>query len=90
MARTRHIHKRMSQRSISSRLVDLVSNYGMESGDKLILDRKNIDALLKAVDYFRKDLLTLQSKGGVVVVENNGVQITTYTLDSYRRSSTGG
>ncbi|QSR35887.1 hypothetical protein CFI10_12920 [Marinobacterium iners] len=90
MARTRHIHQRMSQRGISGRLIDLVSRYGVDNGDKVVLDRKNTEALLKAMDAMRQDLLAIQAKGGVVVVEQNGVQITTYALDSYSRRATGG
>ncbi|WP_237673559.1 hypothetical protein [Vreelandella profundi] len=90
MARTRHIHQRMSQRSINSHLVDLASRFGTDSGDKVVLDRKNTTALLKAMDAMRKDLLAVHAKGGIVVVEQNGVQITTYALNSYARSKVGG
>jgi len=85
MAHTRHIHKRMSQRGISASLVDLVSQFGMPDGDKLILDRKNTEALLKHMDAMKRNLLEIHKKGGVVVVEQNDAQITTYALDSYTR-----
>lgn len=84
MARTRHIHQRMAQRGINGHVVELVSQYGESVGDKVILDRKNIDALLRAVDHFKKDLLRVRDKGGVVVVEEDGHQLTTYNLNSYR------
>lgn len=48
MARTRHMHQRMGQRGVTSRLVDLTSHYGMESGDRIVLDRKNVEELLAA------------------------------------------
>ena len=83
MARTRHIHKRMNQRGINAVLVDLVCEYGMEDGDKLVLDRKNTTRLLEEVGRFAKKLERIRSKGGVVVVEANNEQITTYALDSY-------
>lgn len=89
MARTRHIHKRMSQRGISGRLIDLVSQYGVDDGDKVILDRKNAEALLDAIDEMRRDILELHAKGGVVVVEQNGALITTYAVNSYSRSTVG-
>ena len=57
MAKTRHIHKRMSQRGISSRLVDLVSQFGMDHGDKVILSRKNTEALIGAVDTLKSQLI---------------------------------
>jgi len=89
MARTRHIHKRMSQRGITSRMVDLVSQYGIDAGDRIILDRKNTEALLKAVDHLRKDLLEVHSKGGLVVVEAGDAQITTFAVDSYSPKKAG-
>lgn len=84
MARTRHINQRMAQRGINGRMVDLVSEYGQSVGDKMVLDRKNIDALLNAMHTLKKDLLRVRNKGGVVVVEENGHQLTTYNLNSYR------
>lgn len=83
MAKTRHIHKRMSQRGITDRMLKVVSKFGMTQGDKQILDRKNIDALVKSMDGLRKDLLKMRDKGGVVVVEVEDTQITTYNLNSY-------
>lgn len=85
MAKTRHIHKRMSQRGIKSRLVDLVSQFGMNQDDKVILSRKNTEALLRALDGLRSQLLEVHAKGGMAVVEQGGNQITTYLLDSYSR-----
>ena len=87
MAKTKHIHKRMSQRGITDRMLEVVSSYGTAQGDKRILDRKNIDALMKGMDRFRKDLLKIRDKGGLVVVEANDVKITAYNIDSYDRSS---
>jgi len=85
VAKTRHIHKRMSQRGISSRLVDLVSQFGMDHGDKVILSRKNTEALIGAVDTLKSQLIEVQTKGGLVVVEQDDHQITVYPLDSYSR-----
>lgn len=86
MARTRHIHQRMGQRGITSSLVDLTSRYGMDQGDHIVLDRKNIAALLDGLDRFRKKLLEIHKKGGLVVVESGDTQITTYRADSYVQS----
>ncbi|MDX1492382.1 MAG: DUF4258 domain-containing protein [Pseudohongiellaceae bacterium] len=85
MAKTRHMHRRMGQRGINARIVDIVIEHGELNGDKVILDIKNIDALLRSMDKIKKDLLRVRDKGGVVVVEDSGSQITTYNLDSYRR-----
>ena len=85
MAKTKHIHKRMSQRGINSRLVDLVSQFGMDHGDKVILTRKNSEALLGAVESLKSQLLEVHANGGLVVVEQGDYQITVYPLDSYSR-----
>ena len=84
MAKTRHIHKRMSQRGVTDRMLKLVSKFGMKSGDKRVLDRKNLDALLKNMDTLRKDLVKLRDKGGLVVIEKDDTQITTYNLNSFQ------
>ena len=84
MAKTRHIHKRMSQRGVTDRMLKLVSKFGMKSGDKRVLDRKNLDALLRNMDTLRKDLVKLRDKGGLVVIEKDDTQITTYNLNSFQ------
>ncbi len=84
MAKTRHMHKRMGQRGITARLVAIVSDHGEHIGDKVVLDIKGIDGLLKEMDQLKRDLLKVRDKGGVAVVEDNGSQITTYNLNSYR------
>ncbi|MCT6701377.1 hypothetical protein [Rheinheimera sp. 4Y26] len=90
MAHTRHIQKRMSQRGITTGLVNLVSQFGVEHGDKLILNKKNTEALLKALENMKKDLLDIHKKGGIVVVECGDTLITTYALDSFSRKKVGG
>ena len=87
MAKTRHMHQRMSQRGITDRMLEVVSDFGVTQGDKQILDRKNIDALMKRMDKFRKDLLKIRDKGGLIVVEVNDVYITAYNIDSFDRRS---
>lgn len=85
MARTRHMHQRMGQRGITSRLVDLTSQYGTDHGDRIVLNRKNTEELLAGLDAFRKDLITIHEKGGLVVIENGEAQITVYRIDSYNQ-----
>lgn len=89
MAKTRHMHKRMNQRGITQRMVDIVSDYGVSINDKQILDRQNIDQLLGGMDVLRKDLLKMREKGGLVVVESNDILITTYRVDSYNNKLKG-
>ncbi len=85
MAKTRHIHQRMGQRGITQRMVDIVMGYGVFIDDKCVLDRCNIDELIKGMDRLRGDLLKIRDKGGVVVVEDGGAEITTYNYNSFNR-----
>lgn len=85
MARTRHMHQRMGQRGITSRLVDLTSQYGTDHGDRIVLSRKNTEELLAGLDAFRKDLISIHEKGGLVVTESGEAQITVYRIDSYNQ-----
>lgn len=85
MARTRHMHQRMGQRGITSRLVDLTSQYGTDHGDRIVLSQKNAEELLAGLDAFRKDLITIHKKGGLVVIESGETQITVYRIDSYNQ-----
>ena len=85
MARTRHMHQRMSQRGITERMLQVVRGFGVTLGDKQILDCNNIDLLMRELDKLRKDLLKVRDKGGLVLVEDGGNDITSYRVDSYRR-----
>lgn len=85
MARTRHMHQRMGQRGITSRLVELTSHYGTDNGDRIVLDRKNVEELLVGLEAFRKDLLKVHEKGGLVVVESGDTQVTVYRTDSFNQ-----
>ncbi len=86
MAKTRHIHQRMNQRGITQRMVEIVSDFGVEDGDKQILDKGNLDLLIKSMDKLRSEFLRLRDKGGLVVVESGDTQITAYRVDSYSRN----
>ena len=86
MAKTRHIQQRMSQRGIRQSMIDLVLNFGMPKGDKVILNRKGIDAFLLELEQLKKNALKAREKGGLVVVDVNDCLLTAYSLDSYKRS----
>ena len=90
MAKTRHIHKRMNQRGIQQKLIDLTLHFGKldpgKGAKKYVLTRKNLQQILGCLDETRKSLLEGMDKGGVVLVTSEGgIEITTYRLDSYRR-----
>jgi len=86
MITTNHVLARMSQRGISKKLVDLVCEYGKEKGDKLILNKKTTQTLIKEIDSMRKELLRIMDKGGVTVVLDNDALITAYNTNSYKRN----
>lgn len=85
MVRTRHMPQCMGQRGVTSRLVVLTSQYGTGHGDRIVLNRKNVEELLACMNALRKDLLTIHEKGGLGVIESGEAQITVYCLDSYNQ-----
>ncbi|WP_151900493.1 DUF4258 domain-containing protein [Sulfurimonas hydrogeniphila] len=85
MTTTNHILARMSQRGISKKLVDLVYEYGKAKGDKLILNKKNTQKVIREIDSMRKELLKIMDKGGVTIVFDNDALITAYNTNSYNR-----
>ena len=85
MSKTRHIEQRMSQRGIKQSMIDLVLNFGIAQGDKVVLNRKAIDCVLNELEKLKKDALKMREKGGLVVVEVDDCLLTTYALNSYKR-----
>ena len=78
MINTKHLSDRMNQRGINKRMLELVLEDGINKKDKVVLDKKNISKLIKEIDSYRKDLLKLMDKSGLVGVVNNDTLITTY------------
>ena len=85
MTKTRHIQKRMAQRTIKIEMLKLVGLFGVIDGDKRILNRKGCDAALAELEQVKKDLIKARERGGFVVVNVDDVLITAYALDSYKR-----
>jgi len=78
MISTKHLSERMNQRGINKRMIELALEYGFNKKDKVILDKKSISKLLKEIDSYRKDLLRVMDKNGLVVVVDNHTLITAY------------
>lgn len=81
MIRTKHIEKRMNQRGITKSMIQIVEEFGSTNGDKLIIDRKEC---LSAFNHYKKLFQASQkmiNNGGLVLVNDEGVQITTYRLE---------
>ena len=90
MAKTRHFHKRMGQRGITQCMIDMVCSFGIKRGETKSLDRNNIDELLQSLDKYRKKLINLRDKGGLVVIEVNDELIATYHVDSFNMRKSRG
>ena len=88
MAKTRHINQRMNQRSISQQMLEIVKMFGIDEGDKTVLNKKGIDAALVELNDLAKTMQKMKSRGGLVLVESGDTELTTYALDSFNRSKT--
>lgn len=86
MVTTKHCQARMSQRGFPKRLLDLVLEFGKDSGDRLILNKKATQKVLDEIDAIRKELLKVMDKGGVTLVLDNDALITAYNTNSYKRN----
>lgn len=75
----------MNQRGIQGGMIEAVEQFGVWDGDHLILNRRSCSAAVKELDKLRKELPRVESRGGLVLVEEDNAQITTYALDSYER-----
>ena len=86
MAKTRHINQRMNQRGINEQMLEIVKMFGVDNGDKIFLNRKGINAVEKELKSILKQIDRMKSRGGIVLVESCGSEITTYGLESYNRT----
>lgn len=86
MSKTRHIQARMSQQAINQKLLDLTLEFGVKRHDgKVVLSRKGLMSLLDQLASLREAAQKAMNKGGLVIVKEGDVLITTYRLDSYDR-----
>ena len=86
MFSTNHFKSRMSQRGLPKKVIDLVLEFGKNEGDKLFLDRKETQKIIYQIDNLRNNLLKVMDKGGVAVVVEDEILITTYNLDKKNRN----
>lgn len=76
--KTNHFMTRMSQRGINQALVDLALAHGEHSGDRIMLGHKQLHEIKARLDVERASIMKALDKGGVVVVQSDGVLITTF------------
>ena len=85
MSKTHHMHMRMSQRAINEVMVDVTRTFGVDHGDKIILNQKGIEAVLKEMKKWEKNFMKIRSRGGMVLVEKDNIDITVYGLEKNKR-----
>jgi len=85
MAKTKHMHQRMNQRGINQVMLEATRMFGIPDGDKIILDRKAIDRALTELRKLQNSMQKMRERGGLVLVEVEGQEITTYGLEGHRR-----
>ena len=85
MYKSYHMKKRMSQRNISDEMITLLTNFGSTStkGDKTILDKKILNDLEFELRSYIKTIEYIKKKGGLICVESQNCQITSYFLNSF-------
>jgi hypothetical protein len=71
----------MSQRGITRDMINFVLEHGMVTHDKATLDRKDAQQLLAKMQKEMKVLKKILDKGGVVVVAESDMIITTYNYN---------
>lgn len=77
---TLHMDVRMNQRGITADLVDLALEYGEWEGDRCRLGSRTLKQIIEEMDRKRAMMLKALDKGGIVVVEARGSEITTYPM----------
>jgi hypothetical protein len=82
---TKHFQQRMSQRGISGDMIEMAQQFGVIKGDKLELNRRELELLLDRVRSAQRTVMKLLDKGGISIVEAEGALITTYRVDSFDR-----
>ena len=86
MQTTQHAMQRMSQRGVSGDMVDFVLNYGFVEQDKYVLGKRQALELLNDLKKQERLVKKILDKGGVTVVAQDDVLITTYNCNSYKHN----
>ena len=76
------MHQRMSQRSIKQGWLDLVKIFGVDVGDRFVLNKNGIDGALEAMKKLSADLQKMRTRGGIVLVLDGETEITTFAVNS--------
>lgn len=65
----------------------MVLHFGSESknGEKIILDKKTIEMMMRSISEIKKQLEKIRNRGGITLVESENTLITTYFNDSFNK-----
>jgi ASC-1-like (ASCH) protein len=64
-------------------MLSIVESFGIEQGDKVILNKKSIEMALTQLKNISKTMEKMSRRGGIVLVKDGDIDITTYWLDSF-------
>jgi hypothetical protein len=87
MSKSKHFRARMDQRAIKSELVDLTLKFGVQFNDKIVLNKRGLQCLISELRSMERAAKAGLDKGGIVIVESDGILITGYRLNSYKRKA---
>jgi len=97
MYKTHHFKARASQRAISQEMIDLVLEFGVRVRNQVVLSRNHAEGMLREIKRLMRRsrlpqappplraLRHVLDKGGLVVVEVEGVLVTAYAYGGRRR-----
>jgi len=80
MKRTKHFTQRANQRGIKQVMVDLALDFGKQQGKKIILNKKEAQAVLVELDGIRKNIIRVLDKKGIVVISDNDALVSVYSI----------
>jgi hypothetical protein len=86
IAMTKHLHQRMNQRGITRSMVELALAHGEWRGDRCVLNQDALQKLIQDFDRIKRVAMKALDKGGLIVVEAGGQEITAYRAPRRTRS----
>ncbi len=86
MQTTQHVMQRMSQRGVTGEMVEFVMNFGSLEQDKYVIGKRKALELLEVLKKQERVVKKILDKGGVTVVAQDDVLITTYNHNSNKGS----
>jgi ribosomal protein S18 acetylase RimI-like enzyme len=79
MRKSKHFIRRSQQRGIGPELLALAETFGQLEGDRIILRARAANDLIAELDLYRKRLVRVADKGGIIFIQKGDLYITTFT-----------